>query len=126
MVIKVRLGKTVRPWGTFYDLEREEGYLVKKLHLRPESRTSLQYHKEREEVWVVVSGHGNAWHQSMFDTNDPICEVIGVGDTLKVKVGEPHRIENTSTSEDLVIVEVQLGKICDEEDIVRIADDYGR
>tara|TARA_B100000949_G_C14271763_1_gene447653 strand:+ start:1519 stop:1902 length:384 start_codon:yes stop_codon:yes gene_type:complete len=126
MATKVRLDKVVRPWGTFYELERQEGYLVKKLHLRPDSRTSLQYHKERDEVWVVVSGYGKAWHQKGYSTNDPIYETIGIGDTIKVTVGEPHRIENSSTEQDLVIVEVQLGTICEEDDIVRLADDYGR
>ena len=123
-VKRIRLDKTVRPWGTFYNLERDDGYLVKKLHLHPDSRTSLQYHSERDEVWVVVQGHGKAWHTNGF--GDIIQETISPGDTIKVYAGFPHRIENHSPNDDLVLIEVQLGDPIDEEDIVRVADDYGR
>ena len=123
-VKRIRLDKTVRPWGTFYNLERDDGYLVKKLHLHPDSRTSLQYHSERDEVRVVVGGQGLAWHFN--SAGEPFQETIGPGDVIKVSVREPHRIENTSSVTDLVIVEVQLGEICEEDDIVRVADDYGR
>ena len=36
-----------------------------------------------------------------------------------------HRIENESSSP-LHIIEVQFGDILDEEDIIRLEDDYGR
>ena len=125
MTLKVRLNTVVRPWGSFFVLYSEEGYQVKKLRINPESRTSLQYHEHRDEVWVVVRGSGIAWHVGS-DGNDVIQETIGVGDTLKVESGFPHRIENTSSSTDLIIIEVQLGDPIEEEDIIRIADDWGR
>ncbi len=36
-----------------------------------------------------------------------------------------HRIENTGDQE-LIFIEIQLGKDIKEDDIVRIEDDYGR
>ena len=120
----VRLGITTRPWGSFYSLEKKEGYQVKQLLIKPDSRTSLQYHDHRDEVWVVVKGYGLAWHTG--SSGDIVKETIGTGDSIKVKSGFPHTIENTSQDRDLVIIEVQLGEPIEEEDIIRIADDYGR
>ena len=121
----VRLGITTRPWGSFYSLEKKHGYQVKQLLIKPESRTSLQYHDHRDEIWIVVKGHGLAWHVGV-DGKSIVQENIGIGDSLKVQCGYPHRIENTSQDSDLVVIEVQLGEPIEEEDIVRIADDYGR
>ena len=39
--------------------------------------------------------------------------------------GEPHRIANEQEDE-LILVEIQLGDYTGEDDIVRLADDYGR
>ena len=36
-----------------------------------------------------------------------------------------HRIENTGNKE-LVFIEIQLGEILKEDDIIRFEDDYGR
>ena len=46
-------------------------------------------------------------------------------ESIFVKLGEKHRIEN-KTKDSLEIVEVQIGKVLDESDIVRIDDIYGR
>ena len=126
MSTKVRLDSVSRPWGCFYELERQEGYVVKKLILFPGRRTSLLYHEHRSEVWTVSKGTGVAWHLSPYSDNQPVQETIGPGDIIRVNKNEPHRIENASSEDQLIIIEVQLGEICDEEDIVRIADDYGR
>jgi mannose-6-phosphate isomerase len=42
-----------------------------------------------------------------------------------VPLGMPHRIANLH-DEDLVLIEVQRGDYLGEDDIVRLADDYGR
>ena len=46
-------------------------------------------------------------------------------ESIYVKVGQKHRISNNSNSI-LEIVEIQIGKILDENDIIRIDDEYGR
>ena len=43
-----------------------------------------------------------------------------------IQQGAKHRIENSSTADELVIAEVQIGDILIEEDIIRYDDDYGR
>jgi dTDP-4-dehydrorhamnose reductase len=40
--------------------------------------------------------------------------------------GAKHRMQNTSDTDDLVFVEVQVGNILQEEDIIRYEDDYSR
>ena len=46
-------------------------------------------------------------------------------ESIFVKLGQKHRIEN-KTKNPLEIVEVQIGKVLDESDIVRLDDIYGR
>ena len=48
--------KETRPWGWFQVLVRGEDYCVKQIHLNPEMRISLQFHRYRTEDWIVVDG----------------------------------------------------------------------
>ena len=50
---------------------------------------------------------------------------ITVGDVIQVPVETQHRVRNTG-SEDLLLIEVQLGAYLGEDDIVRLEDLYGR
>jgi len=59
----------------------------------------------------------------MFTLDSDVFEV-SVGDRVFIPVGGVHRIENTG-DENLIIIETQLG-VCDENDIERLEDDYGR
>jgi len=108
-----------RPWGWFITTMTMPGYKTKTLFVLPKQRLSLQSHQFRKETWSVVKGEG-------------ICTVdrnlIRVQeDTLvSVPLGAVHRIENTSATEPLVISEVQIGEKCEEDDIIRYDDDYGR
>jgi len=43
-----------------------------------------------------------------------------------VPVGAAHRIANSGTTGPLIFIEVQRGDYFGEDDIVRLADDYGR
>lgn len=66
---------------------------------------------------MVVEGEGER------TTGDNI-QRVGHGDIVVVPRTVVHRIKNDGKI-DLVFVEVQLG-ICDEKDIERFEDDYGR
>ena len=50
--------------------------------------------------------------------------VVQSGDTVEIDKLEVHRISNVS-DRPLVILELQTG-VCEEDDIIRIKDDYGR
>ena len=108
-----------RPWGKFEVLYSGTDTKVKRITVNPGHRLSYQYHHKRSERWVVVSGNG------IFTLDDIAMDNVTTGDVLNIPVGAKHRIENNGT-EPLVFVEVQLGESFEENDIVRIADDYSR
>ena len=49
-----------RPWGWYITLDEGVNYKVKKIHLNPNTKLSLQYHHHRDEHWTVVEGSGKA------------------------------------------------------------------
>jgi mannose-6-phosphate isomerase-like protein (cupin superfamily) len=102
-----------RPWGSWLVIEQGPGYKVKRLIIKPKQSISNQYHLHRSETWCVVSGDGQAFI-------DNKIKVVHPGDTFTVKKKQTHRVQNISETEDLVVIEVQLGEICEEEDIVRV------
>lgn len=111
--------KVVRPWGNFTTLMRMPGFQVKRLVVSPEQRLSLQRHRHRSEHWVVASG------RALVTLDDELIE-LGVGQSIDVPLGSIHRLENPSSSEQLEVIEVQLGERILETDIERIEDDHGR
>ena len=116
---KFEFGNIVhRPWGSFENIKSGDGFLVKILKINAKSKISLQYHKKRSEHWVVTKGTATiTLNEKKFKLKEK--------ESIFVKLGEKHRIEN-KTSNLLEIVEVQIGKVLDESDIVRIDDIYGR
>jgi len=52
--------KVYRPWGWYDSIESGEHFQVKRLHLNPGAKLSLQMHHKRAEHWVVVSGIATA------------------------------------------------------------------
>lgn len=106
-----------REWGSFQILLDEPNVKVKKITVKPDQRLSLQLHRKREELWYVISGFGEMQVGSkVFD--------IESGRVIKINKYEVHRVKCSGLN-DLVLVEIQTG-ICQEDDIVRIEDDYGR
>ncbi len=110
-----------RPWGTFECiLPSLENYQVKRLTVHPGHCLSLQKHKYREEHWFVVEGEGEA-------IVGEIKVQVQKGTIISVPVGTLHRLSNpSSSSENLTIIEIQLGSYLGEDDIERLEDLYGR
>jgi mannose-6-phosphate isomerase-like protein (cupin superfamily) len=106
-----------RPWGIWVDWYRTPEAALKCMVVRPGGRMSLQRHRERREIWRILSGRGE-------DQGTSPPTPLTPGKTHVVETGAVHRIANTGT-EPLVIVELQMGH-CREEDIERLADDYRR
>jgi len=111
------LASDERPWGRWEEYLDEPDYRLERIIVRPGQRLSLQKHKNRDESWVFVQGHGKI---TLAELERPVSP----GDTAFIPMGEWHRVENDRT-EILVIIETQLGK-CSEDDIIRREDDYGR
>ena len=107
-----------RPWGTYATLKEEAGYKVKRITVSPGQSLSLQYHHQRAEHWVVVQGTaivqvGDVEHKTL------------PGQYRYIPLKEKHRLTNVGEDE-LVLIEVQCGGYLGEDDIVRLADTYGR
>jgi mannose-1-phosphate guanylyltransferase / mannose-6-phosphate isomerase len=107
-----------RPWGTYATLKEEAGYKVKRITVRPGESLSLQYHHHRAEHWVVVQGLALIQVGNKELRAEP-------GQYRHIPLKEKHRLSNIGT-EELVLIEVQCGSYLGEDDIVRLADIYGR
>ena len=110
--------KVYRPWGWFDSIEVGLHFQVKRLHVNPGAKLSLQLHQKRAEHWVVVSGIATA-------TNGEEVLTLEEGDSTYIPIGRIHGLEN-KTNEQLEIIEVQSGTYLGEDDIERFEDIYGR
>ena len=111
--------RTERPWGWFDLLEESQinTYKVKTIYIKPNHQFSLQRHTQRQEFWVVVEG------DAIVTTSTYKCDVK-CGDHIHIRKNEIHRMSAGEFG--IKFIEVQVGSVCDEDDIVRLEDDYGR
>jgi len=108
----------LRPWGWYETVFEAASHKIKRIAVLPGQQISLQKHQHRAEHWVVVQGTAHVTlDERRFD--------LVPGQHCDIALGQVHRIANRG--HDLVeIVEVQLGDCLQEDDIIRISDDYGR
>ncbi len=111
-----------RPWGTYKVLDKSDKHWVKVLTLFPDQSISLQYHLDRSELWLCLEGEGKYKHGKTIGNLS--SHSIYPGISVSIKVGDVHRLTNTSFT-NLVVIEIAQG-VVDEKDIVRIQDRYGR
>jgi mannose-6-phosphate isomerase len=109
----------VRPWGSFTILDEGEHYKVKRIEIDPGLRLSYQRHAKRSEHWYIVRGTAKV-------TLNDVEILAPAGDSIDVAVGDAHRVENASKTEPLIFIEMQRGDYFGEDDIERLADDFGR
>jgi mannose-1-phosphate guanylyltransferase/mannose-6-phosphate isomerase len=107
-----------RPWGKYINLFSGKGFLIKELVVNPKSSISLQKHKYRSEHWMVTSGRPKITinNRKFFKRTN---------ETTFIPQGAIHRIENLF-KRPVRIIEVQIGAILKETDIIRYQDIYGR
>jgi len=110
--------KVYRPWGWYDAIECGKFFQVKRLHVNPGAKLSLQMHHKRAEHWIVVSGTATV-------TNGEQTFSLEKGESTYIPLGVTHSLEN-QTNEPLEIIEVQSGTYLGEDDIVRFEDIYGR
>ena len=136
-----------RPWGGFFVIAEEQaqqfanqyfdgldvstlkrgGALSPKiLVVAPEKRLSWQYHHRRAEIWRVIEGQAGV-KRSANDIEGEL-EILNVGDTITLQQGERHRL--IGLDDYAVIAEIwqhtDANYPSDEDDIVRVQDDFGR
>ena len=112
-------GRTLvkKPWGHYVDIHRSKDVVFKQIVVNSGEELSLQSHSLRDEFWFISSGVGVLTVGSQ-DLHVRMGENYFIGRKIK------HRIKNDGPKQ-LVIFETQVG-VCDEEDIVRYDDKYGR
>jgi mannose-6-phosphate isomerase len=111
--------KVEKPWGHELIWADAEQYVGKVLFLKAGESLSLQFHREKDESWLVHAGRaklelGSAGNAMLTE------EVVGPGAAFRFRAGTVHRV---TALEDTTILEVstpQLG------DVVRLEDRYGR
>lgn len=136
-----------RPWGGFFVIDESEatefaktyfngisadelkisGKLSPKiLVVQPGKRLSWQYHHRRAEIWEVLSGPVGVI-KSDTDEEGPL-KTYKEGDSIRLKQGERHRL--VGLDDWGVLAEIwqhtDADHPSDEEDIVRVQDDFGR
>ena len=107
-----------KPWGHYETFINSPNYLVKKLTIKPKHRLSLQYHNFRTEHWIIVEGIAKI-------TKGNSRKILKKNESTFIPLGVKHCIENIGKV-NLEIIEVQMGKILRESDIIRLDDPYKR
>ena len=105
-----------KPWGWYLTLEENADHKIKKIYVKPNHRFSLQYHNNREEHWTILDGTGQI-------TQGDEETIIKSGESAYIPKKGIHRL--TGGENGITFIEVQRGN-CEEKDIIRLEDDYGR
>ena len=111
--------KVEKPWGWELVWALTDAYAGKLLFVRAGQSLSLQYHERKEESWYVQEGRA-VLGLGVVGSSEIETREIGPGDVFHFAPGTVHRVR---AIEDTLIVEVSTADL---DDVVRLADDYGR
>jgi mannose-6-phosphate isomerase len=108
-----------KPWGYELIWALTDVYCGKVLFVKQGESLSLQFHREKDESWLIQSGRAKielgAVGESVLKE-----EVVGPGAAFHYTPGTVHRI---TAVEDTTILEVSTPHL---DDVVRLEDSYGR
>ena len=136
-----------RPWGGFLVIEESqaqdffnqffkgidfdslkisEKLSPKILIVKPNARLSWQYHRRRAEIWRVYKGDCGITRSETDKENE--MKTYVEGDQIQLKQGERHRL--IGLDDYCLVAEIwqhtDINNPSNEEDIVRVQDDFGR
>ena len=111
--------KVEKPWGYELIWALIDAYCGKILFVKAGESLSLQFHREKDESWLVHSGRAQLEMGKPGDKT-PNTEVFGPGAAFRIPPGTVHRVK---ALEDTTILEVSTPQV---EDVVRLEDRYGR
>ncbi|MSP17379.1 MAG: cupin [Myxococcales bacterium] len=107
-----------KPWGHELIWAETERYVGKILHVRRGEQLSLQYHREKDETIMLLSGRVALEH--FRDGESPTTVELAIRAPFHVPPGLRHRM---TALEDSDLLEVSTPEL---DDVVRLADVYGR
>ena len=111
-----------KPWGQEHIYaEGEHGYVGKLLTVRAGEQLSLQFHVDKDETMVVVTGEALLEHGPELDHLVP--QQLRAGDVVHLPAGVLHRVTAVS---DLLLAEASTAAPGWRDDVVRLSDRYGR
>jgi mannose-6-phosphate isomerase len=108
-----------KPWGYELIWALTDDYCGKVLFVRAGEALSLQFHREKDESWLVHSGRARI-DMAAPGEKVPRSEVVPAGAAFRIRPGTVHRV---TAVEDTTILEVSTPRI---DDVVRLEDRYGR
>lgn len=136
-----------RPWGGFFVIDESQaqefaneyfgGLDVQELRISgklspkilivaPDKRLSWQYHHRRAEIWRVIQGNVGVM---VSDTDEEsVVSTLKEGETIRLRQGQRHRLIGLDGFGILAEIwqHTDANNPSDEDDIVRVQDDFGR
>jgi len=111
--------KVEKPWGHELIWAVTERYVGKLLFVKAGESLSLQFHRVKDESWLIHKGRvkvelGSAGNAMLNE------EVVGAGAAFRFRAGTVHRV---TALEDTTILEVSTPEL---DDVVRLENRYGR
>ncbi|MBC6404942.1 MAG: mannose-1-phosphate guanylyltransferase/mannose-6-phosphate isomerase [Rhodospirillales bacterium] len=110
--------RVYRPWGWYQTVDLGGRFRVKRIGVTPGRQLSLQKHFHRAEHWVVVQGTAEV-------RVDDKVSIVRENESVFIPMGSVHRLTNPGRIP-VELIEVQTGAYLEEDDIVRLQDDFGR
>ncbi|MGB4775439.1 MAG: phosphoheptose isomerase [Daejeonella sp.] len=136
-----------RPWGGFFVLDETQAGQFAKTYFKgisvddlkiagklspkilvvaPHKRLSWQYHHRRAEIWQVIKGPAGVISSDTDQEGE--LKTYHNGDVITLKQGERHRL--VGLDDWAILAEIwqhtDASNPSDEDDIVRVQDDFGR
>jgi mannose-6-phosphate isomerase len=108
-----------KPWGHELIWAHTDGYVGKVLFVKAGESLSLQFHREKDESWLVHAGRAKL---ELGSVGDAVLkeEVVASGAAFRFRPGTVHRV---TALEDTTILEASTSQV---DDVVRLEDRYGR
>lgn len=111
-----RVQRTERPWGTQLQYAHNEPCTVTLMIVEPGQRLSLQSHRDRTELWIILDDGAEV------QVGERVVHPKA-GDEIRIARAEMHRLSSTGPT--VRVLEVAFGP-WDQADITRYEDDYDR
>ena len=92
--------KTEKSWGDYKIIDKDSNSMTIKIKLNAGHLMDYHNHKNRNEVWIILSGTGKT-------IVDGMVQRVKAGDVIAMGAGCRHTI---IADTELNLVEVQLGK----------------